>query len=460
MYSLDVFFNPKSVAIVGATPKTGKVGRVILENFKRKFKGKVYAVNPKYREILGIPSYPTLKDIPEDVELGVIAIPAPSVPQVVKDAADKNVKGLIIISGGFSEVGEEGRKLEEKIKKIIIEYGIRVIGPNCLGVYDAFSGVDTFFLPEERMRRPIKGPIAIISQSGAFAATILDWAAPRGIGIGKAVSYGNKIDVDDIELMRYFEKDPTVKAILIYIEGLKRGQGLKFIETAREVVKSKPILILKGGKTKRGVEAAASHTAALAGTYELYKAAFKQAGIIEADGFEDLFDMAKALTTQPPAQGRRVLVLTDAGGMGVMATDALESLGLEVPELSDKIKSILREKLPPHCIIRNPVDLTGDATNERYKIVLDTVLSSNEVDIALVITQMQVPTLTEKIVDYIYESTKYGKPIIVCMAGSEFTEEIAKKIESKNIPVYPSPERAAKAVWALYKYNTYRARMR
>jgi len=459
MSSLDVFFNPKSVAVVGATPKPGKVGRVIFENFKNKFKGKLIAVNPKYKDVLGVPSYPTLKDIPEDVDLGVIVIPAPSVPKVVRDAAEKGVKGLIIISGGFSETGEAGRKLEEEIKKIIKEYNIRVIGPNCLGVYDAYSGVDTFFLPEERMRRPPKGAIAIISQSGAFAATLLDWAAPRGIGIGKAVSYGNKIDVDDIELMRYFEKDPTVKAILIYIEGLKKGQGLKFVEAAREVIKSKPILILKGGKTKRGVEAAASHTAALAGTYELYKAAFRQAGIIEASGFEDLFDMAKALTTQPPAQGNRVLVLTDAGGMGVMATDALENLGLEVPELSNKIKSQLRERLPPHCIIRNPVDLTGDATDDRYKIVLDATLSSDEIDIALVIAQMQVPTLSEKVINYICEATKYGKPIVVCMAGSEFTEEIAKKMEAINIPVYSSPERAAKAIWALYKYGMYKTRV-
>ncbi|NPA99697.1 MAG: CoA-binding protein, partial [Crenarchaeota archaeon] len=321
---IEKFFNPNSVAIVGASPKPGKVGNVILANFKRRFKGRIYPVNPKHEEIMGLKCYPSIKDLPETPDLVVIAIPAPKVPQVLRDAGEKGVKAAIIISGGFRETGtEEGKRLEEEIVKISKEYGIRILGPNCLGIYDNWSGVDTFFLPDEKMMRPPKGKISFISQSGAFASALLDWMAYRNIGISRAISYGNKIDVDDVDLLEFLAKDDKTGLIIMYLEGLKPGRGRLFIDKAKEVVQKKPIVIYKAGKTSRGSTAAASHTAALAGNYAIYKAAIKQAGLIEATSFDEIMDLSKILLTQPLMKGRKVYVVTDAGGVGVMLTDAL-----------------------------------------------------------------------------------------------------------------------------------------
>jgi Acyl-CoA synthetase (NDP forming) len=279
--NIDELFHPSSVAVVGATPKQGHVGYVIMVNLLGKFKGKVFLVNPRYDSINGVKCYKGLTDVDDEVDLAVIAVPAPVVPQVVADAVKKGVKALIIISGGFSEVGDEGRRLEDEVRSIIKDSKVRVLGPNCIGVYNAENGLDTFFLPEDRMGRPPKGPIALISQSGAVAAAILDWASRRKLGIGLAVNYGNKIDVSESELLEYFAGNPNVKVITIYMEGLKYpGEGLRFLETARKVAQVKPVIVYKAGRTKASVHAVASHTAALAGDYEIYRGAFRQAGLI------------------------------------------------------------------------------------------------------------------------------------------------------------------------------------
>ncbi|WFO76098.1 CoA-binding protein [Desulfurococcaceae archaeon MEX13E-LK6-19] len=456
---LEAFFNPKSVAIVGATPKEGKVGRIILENFIKRFKGKIFPVNPKYNEILGLKCYPTVKDIPEPVDLVVISIPAPSVPKVLEDAGEKGVKGAIIISGGFRETGtEEGRALEEKVVEIAKKYGIRIIGPNCLGIYDNWTGVDTFFLPDEKMKRPKRGLISFISQSGAFASALLDWMAYNNIGISRAISYGNKVDVDDVDLIEFLGKDDKTGIIVMYIEGIKTGRGKLFLEKAREIAKKKPIVVFKAGKTARGSRAAASHTAALAGNYSIYQAAFKQAGIIEALSFDEIMDFAKVLLTQPLMNGNRVFVVTDAGGIGVMLTDALTKEGFELPPTPDDLKKELREVLPPHCIVENPIDLTGDADDDRYRIVLEKILPKPYVDAVVVGALPQIPGMTKKIVDYFVELKKYGKPMIIINIGSEEAEKFKVELENKGIPVYESPERAARALKALYLYSMYRKR--
>ncbi len=454
---IEKFFNPNSVAIVGASPKPGKVGNVILANFKKRFKGRIYPVNPKHEEIMGLKCYPSIKDLPETPDLVVIAIPAPKVPQVLRDAGEKGVKATIIISGGFRETGtEEGKRLEEEIVKISRKYGIRILGPNCLGIYDNWSGVDTFFLPDEKMMRPPKGKISFISQSGAFASALLDWMAYRNIGISRAISYGNKIDVDDVDLLDFLANDDKTGLIIMYLEGLKPGRGRLFIEKAREVVRKKPIVIYKAGKTSRGSTAAASHTAALAGNYSIYKAAIKQAGLIEAMSFDEIMDLSKILLTQPLMKGRKVYVVTDAGGVGVMLTDALTTEGFILPRSPADLKEELRKVLPPHCIVENPIDLTGDTDDERYKVVLDILLPRDDVDAVVVGALPQVPGITSRLADYLAEARKYGKPIIAISIGSKEAEKFKDLLEDKGIPVFESPERAARALRALYLYSKIR----
>lgn len=457
--SLKSFFKPRGIAVIGATPTKGKLGNVVFEVLKTRFKGKVYPVNPKYREISGIECHPTVKDIPEDVDMAVVVVPAPIVLEVVKHCVDKGVRGVVVISSGFSEIGPEGAERERKLIEIIKGTETRIIGPNCLGVYDAYTGVDTWFLPEDRMARPPKGYIAIISQSGALAAAMLDWAARMGVGIAKAVSIGNKADVDEADLMEYFVEDPDVKVIVIYLEGLRPGTGQKFVKIAREVIKKKPVIVLKAGKTEKGTKAVASHTGSLAGAYQIYASAFKQAGIIEASSVLDLFDMARAFATQPIPRGRRVAVVTDGGGMGVMATDALESLGLILPETPEDVRNRLRSKLVPFAALGNPIDVTGSVEDEHYVAAFEEVLKSDAFDMVMGIFLMQPPLLTEKLPDKIIEVfRKYRiKPVVaVTFGGSELTLKLIRKLEEYGVPVYEIPERAAKALWAMAYYSEIR----
>lgn len=453
--NIDALFYPSSVAIIGATPKQGHVGYVIMNNLLSKFKGKVFLVNPRYDSINGVKCFKSILDINDEVDLAIIAVPAPIVPRVIDEAVKKGVKAAIIISGGFSEIGEEGKKLEDAVREIISNSRVRVLGPNCIGVYNADNGLDTFFLPEDRMGRPPKGPIALISQSGAVAAAILDWASRRRLGIGLAVNYGNKIDVNESELIEYLANNPSIKVITIYIEGLKYpGEGLRFLEVAKRVAQVKPIIVYKAGRTKASAGAVASHTAALAGDYEVYRGAFRQAGLIESNSVREMFDLAKALATQPLPRGRRVLVLTDSGGMGIQAVDTLSTLGLEVPELPETIQSMLRKFLPPLAIVRNPIDVTGSATDEYYKIVLDSILPTSYVDMALIIALMQIPGLTPNLVNYIIDAKKYGKPmVVVSFGGSALMEKFSEALEDNGIPVYATPDRGAKALWALLEYS-------
>ena len=450
---IQVFLEPKNIAVVGASPKEGSLGRTILENLMRGFKGKIYPINPKYNEILGIKSYPSISSVPDDIDLAVIAVRADISVKIAEEAGKKSVKGLIIISGGFAESGEEGRKLQERLVEIKEKYKVRILGPNCIGVYNAVVGLDTFFLPYERMKRPQKGPIAIISQSGAYLASIMDWAAEEGIGISKAVNFGNKVDVDEIDLLKYFAADDDIRVILIYLEGVKSGKGREFIDVARKVTleNGKSIVLLKTGRTSHGARAAYSHTAALAGSYEVFKAAFKQARIIEVEDTLKLFDAAKALAYLTPPKGRRVGILTNAGGPGVISTDALTSLGLEVPRFSNELQEKLRSLFPPRVAVGNPVDLTGDAGPEEYRKALEILMPSNEIDMLLIIALMQPPTMDIKVADIIADFAwkRREKPVVVVTIGSEYAKEFKAYLENRGIPVYDFPDKAAFALYAL-----------
>jgi acetyl coenzyme A synthetase (ADP forming)-like protein len=456
--SLEKLFNPASVAIVGATPKEGKVGRAILENFINRFRGRVYPVNPSYSEVLGLKCYKSISELPETPDLVVIAIPAPGVPAVLREAAARGVSAAIVISGGFRETGTpEGERLERELEEISRTYGIRIVGPNCIGIYDNWSGVDTYFV--SKMKRPPRGYVGFISQSGAFAAALMDWMAYHNLGVSRAISYGNKVDVDDVDLLDYLGEDDKTRVILIYIEGLKPGRGRKFIEVAKKVVKKKPILVYKAGKTSRGGLAAASHTAAMAGEYGVYRAAFKQAGVIEVESFDEMMDAVRIFLHQPSMRGNRVYILTDAGGIGVMLTDALTSVGLEVPRTPSDLKEELKRILPPHCIVENPIDLTGDTDDERYIRVLDVLVEKPYVDAIVVVALPQVPGIKGTFVDHIVKlKSEYEKTIVALTIGSEASLEVARRLEENSVTVFESPERLAKALKALYTYSMIKSR--
>ncbi len=463
---LDYFFNPRTIAVIGASPKHG-INRAIFSNFlKSGYKGKLYPVNPKYDEFeidgRKFKVYKSVKDIPDEIDLAVISVRAPLVPAVAEECGQKGVKTVIVISGGFKEIGPQGAEREKKLKEIAKKYGFRLIGPNCVGVLDTRTGVDTFFLPHERMARPKPGGVAFISQSGAFAGAISDAAAMENIGLEKVISYGNKADVDDADLLEYLKDDDNIKVIAIYLEGIEPGEGPRFMKALRETSLVKPVIIVKAGKSKRGTAAVASHTGSLAGSYEIYRAAIRQAGGIEVRDFQEMFDTIKLLLTQPLPKGNRVLIVTNGGGFGVMSTDAAEFEGFEVPELSEELQAKMREvgKYPEIVITHNPVDVIGDTDAWRYKAAIDTALPSDEIDAALVNLLMQVPNLGEEVVDYIVEAKRFNKPIVVAYIPGVFANKVVKRLDEQGVPTYPTPERALRALRNALDYANWLSRMR
>lgn len=458
MRGIEFFFNPKVVAVVGASRRPGKVGYELLRNLRESFKGRLYVVNPEAKEILGVPCYPSLSDVPDDVDVAVVVVPAEKVIDVAEEAGRKGVKGLIVISSGFKEVGPEGAERERRLVEVVRRYGMRLIGPNCVGVYVPKSGMNTLFLSRERQGYPGHGFIAFASQSGAFGSAVLDWAAMRGIGISKFISYGNKADVDEVDVLKYLVEDEDTRVITLYIEGVERGR--EFFSTLREVTKYKPVVVLKSGRTEAGARAAASHTGSLAGSDAVYDAAFKQCGAIRAYGMEELFDLATALGMQPPAAGDRVAVLTVGGGSGVMATDALADLGLRVPRLSDDTVAKLRKVLLPFASPYNPVDVTGSAVDEHLVEAIEIILKSGEVDAVMWLPYYMVPGITPELnrkfvsrVRKVFQEIGRVVPIVGVATGGSYTAIYAREAESMGIPMYISPERAAKAIKALVDYG-------
>jgi len=452
-HNVDSFFNPESVAIIGASNKEDTVGNVIFKNFLRgDFKGKVFPVTLSSEKVLGEKAYRSVLDIEDDIDNAVIAIPAKAVNPVLRECAKKGIKSCVVISGGFSEIGEKER--EEELKKIVKESGIRVVGPNCVGILDTYSKVDTVFLPEDRMARPRKGKIALISQSGAFVASILDWASGENIGMSKVISFGNKADVNYSDLIDYLSNDEKTNVITIYMEGV--GDGRKFMRAAKKAIPKKPIVILKSGRSKAGAAAAASHTGSLAGTDNVYSAAFKQSGIIRVNTPQDMFNVAKALVCRKKPNGRRVAIVTDGGGTGVIATDALEEYGLELADIEEDTKRRMKEKLPPYCSVKNPIDLTGDADVDRYKVALTGVLKDENVDAVLLILLFQVPTLEDDVIERLLPIIKgTDKPIFVVSAGGNYSRDKLKELEEHCIPCYQSSNMGVHALASIMDYYGY-----
>ncbi|HDH06865.1 MAG TPA: CoA-binding protein [Thermoproteales archaeon] len=472
---IDLFFNPKAIAVIGASREEEKPGHVILRNLllnkeKGVLKSEVYPVNPKAKEILGVKCYPSVKDIPGIVDSAVIVVPARIVPAVMEDCGQKGVKAVTIISAGFSEIGNV--ELEKKVLEIARKYGIRIIGPNCLGIFDAYTGIDTIFLPYYKVLRdgrkllsaprPKPGYISMISQSGALGNAALDYMSGENIGINKFVSYGNKIDVDECDLIEYFSTDGKTRAVIMYLENIKRGR--KFISVAEKASLKIPIVALKAGRTKAGAKAAASHTAALAGVDEIYEAAFEKCGVIRAYDMEEFFDFGKALAYQPPAGGDKIAVLTDGGGAGVMAADEIELQGMKVAEFSkttkEKFKELKEKNVIPYfASTENPVDITGSATTEMYDVSLRLLLEDPQVDGVVLIALHHIPGIPslEDFVEKLSSTIKsYSKPVTVCViGGSEAANYIREEFDKRFIPSYPSPERAVRSMRALVKYGLY-----
>jgi len=448
---MDAFFKPRSIAVIGASSNPKKIGHVIFRNFMENGVKNVYPVNPKAEPVMGNKAYPNLAAIPKKIDLVVIATPSETVPALMEECARKNVKAVVIISGGFSEVGR--KDLEDKVKEISLKHNIRVIGPNCIGVMDKAHGIDTMFLPTYRLARPPIGNIAFISQSGAVGSAIVDWCGKEMFGISKFVSYGNAVDVNEVSLIEYLSKDKDTKVIAAYLEGTHNGREL--MRVAKNVTRTKPIVVIKAGRSESGAKAVASHTGSLAGSDRIFDAAFRQCGIIRAYSTEDLFDYAQALDTQPVAKGNRVAIVTNGGGFGVLATDTCEEEGLVLSKFEDKTIAEIKKGIPWYAVPKNPLDLVGDADAARYKVALENVAKDPNVDGIICCLLFQTAPLESEVVEVVSHIMEYGKPIVVCSAGGDYTEVHRKMLERSGVPAFPTPERAVKAMGCLVKYGKY-----
>ncbi len=452
---LEKFFNPKSVAIVGASRQKGKVGYEILRSmFDAGFEGKIFPVNPQADEIEGLKCYPDVKAIGQAPDLVVIVVPAKAVPAVMQQCASLGVKAVIIITAGFKEVGEEGKKLEQQVIQIAKQSGIRVIGPNCLGLIVPSQKLNASF----GGNLPADGAIGYLSQSGALMAAILDMANAGGIGFSKLVSIGNKADVDELDIIEAFAEDPDTRVIAGYLESITDGNA--FVRQAEQISQKKPILLMKSGVTAAGAKAASSHTGSLAGSETAYEAVFGRAGVIRCYSLKSQFDFAQGFAYQPLPAGASVAVITNAGGAGIMAADAIEKQQLTFAKLSDGTIKRLAEKLPPAANIHNPVDVLGDALPDRYQFALDVVLDDPNVNVVLVLLTPQAMTDAVGTASAIVEvaKKKNDKPILAAFLGASKVAEANVILRQNNIPQYDSPEAAVLTIKVMTEYVRWLAR--
>lgn len=450
--NLDKIFNPQSVAIIGASDVEGSVGYAIVKNFTNMgYTGKVYYVNIRKPEILGVKTYPTVDQIPEPVDLAIVATPAKTVPDVMEECGKAKVKGVIIVSAGFKETGPSGKALEEKLLATAKKYGIRVIGPNCIGIIRPRVNLNATFLD----KMPKSGNIAFLSQSGALGSAILDWALHENIGFSNFVSVGSMIDVDFGDLIDYFGSDPKTKSILMYVEGITEAR--KFMSAARHFARTKPIIVVKSGKFSESAKAVASHTGSLSGEDSIYDAAFKRAGIVRVNEIADLFNAAEVLGTQPLPKGPRLAIITNAGGPGVMATDSLIGQGGKLAKVSQKTLDSLNAVLPPFWSHGNPIDVLGDARSDRYKAAVESCLNDENIDgILIIFTQQAVSESVEiakNIVELVRGKSYQNKTILTSFMGYGAVQEANSILNANNIPTYSTPEQAIRTYMYMYNYQ-------
>jgi acetyl coenzyme A synthetase (ADP forming)-like protein len=445
-HQMKRLIEPRSVALVGATDKVDKVGGAVTRNaIGGEYAGKIYLVNPNVTEISGQKVYPNIETIPDPIDLVEIVVNASLVPETLKQAAQKGVKGAIIISSGFAEIGN--KDLQNQITQIAHQNGIRTLGPNCFGLINTEIGLDLSFTSS----KPLKGSIAFVSQSGAMCCGTLDWAAKEEVGFSKFINLGNKCDVDEADCLAYLQDDPQTKIIAIYVEGIRDGR--KLFQAIKSVSKKKPIVILKAGVTESGAKAALSHTGSVAGNMGIVKAALTQAGATIVEDVEELYDSIQVFS-QPYPNGRNVAIISNAGGLGVVTADWCSKQGLTLPDLPQKTAEDLKAILPPIASPHNPVDMTGNANYQRYKEAIEIVSASKNIDIIIAIFVSQGVVASDEPAKAIVDASKVcGKPILAYFMGGTSIVYGTQILKNSGIPVYSSPMRVARAASVLASYS-------
>lgn len=451
---MDLFFNAKSVALIGASPEVGKIGNSVMESLvKHDYKGKVYPVNAKgYPEIMGVKAYKNLMDIEDPVDVVIVTVDLKFVPDLLVECGKKNIHNMVIISGGGKELGGERAAIEKRVQDLSRELKVRIIGPNCIGIFNGENRLDCAFQGHLRMLRPKQGNVSFLSQSGTVGIAFMETS--DAFGLSKMISYGNRSDVDEADMIHYLAQDPSTNVIGLYVEGL--GDGRKFMNSAKNVIKQyqKPIVVFKNGRSTKGAKQAASHTGSLGGSFAVISGAFEQTGIISVDSYEELTSSLKALTWQPVPKGNKIAMVTNGAGPIIAAIDNFERLNLELAQLSDQTMKSFKEHYPATYVIGNPCDVTGSASADDYRFAIQAFLDDPNIDIVMPWFVFQDDPLEEKIVDILGDFQKQKKkPILIGAMGGPFTEKISKKIEEFNIPVYQSVITWITAAGSLAKWH-------
>ena len=448
---LEPFFSPDRIAIIGASTDPNKMGSNVVRNLIGfGFTGEIYPVNRHAREIDGLRCYPSVKEMPGKADLAIIIIPAPGVPGVLRECGEVGIRHVIIQSGGFSETGEEGAVREKELQEIAREYRIRVLGPNCIGVIDTHTPLNTTFV----LGKPERGDIGFVSQSGAVVVSVMDWAQSKGLGFSRIATMGNQMDVSAMETIQAVAGNPNTGVITTYIEGISDGR--KFLRVAREIALKKPFLALKGGQSEKGADAVSSHTGALSGSMEAWEAAFRKAGVLQVNNMQEMFDQARALAWQPLPAGKRVGILTNAGGFGILAVDALQKYGLEMAPLTDQTRAWLRKRIPAAGSVNNPVDIVAGTGPATYALALDALLADETVDAVIVIQAPQDWFRQSSVAEVIGEGARlYRKPVITCLMGKNDAEDTLALLHKRRIPNVAFPERAASILAVMDKRRSW-----
>jgi len=453
MGELARLFGPDRVAVVGATESDGSVGRAVTENLLAEFDGEVVAVNPSAEEVLGLACHDALADVDAPVDVAVVVVPPSIALDVVRQAGEQGIENVVVITAGFGETGSEGAARERELREIAAEYDLNLVGPNSLGIMNTARGLNATFGPES----PRPGSISFMSQSGAFVTAVVDWANDRDLGFKDVVSLGNKAVLDESDFVAEWGEDPDTDVVLGYLEDVVDGRS--FLEAAREVTKETPMVVVKSGRTEAGASAAASHTGAMAGSEQAYEAAFEQAGVLRVETVQELFDYASILAGQPLPETDGVAIVTNAGGPGVMTTDAVGDAGLSLASFADETISGFREALPDGANVYNPVDIIGDAPVERFDAALDLTLADPNVGATVVVAcptaTFEFPDLAETVAEL---QAEYGKPVAVSLMAGTSAREATGRLSEAGIPTYFDPARAVESLDALREYREVRGR--